>query len=409
MDTVIRNATIAGESGVKDIGIEGGRIVQITDLIEVRGREEVHAEGNLVAPGFMEVHLHMDKALILDRYDWSKREQQPTRRLTSVVEGNKAKHTFTVEDVRDRVIRVAEMCIANGVTGVRTHAEVDPVVGLIGVQGVMEAREACRDWIDIQVCVNAFCGYYYEEGFDNTSGMEKMFRQGIEMGADAVGGVTTAEPDYRKHVDLLFRLAKEYDKSIDFHCDQQSDPPLPLHSPYIAEKTIADGMQGRVLLGHCIAFGHVNDEERSNAINKLREADVQMCISPFMTVKERFLDPMNGGVNVTYITDNIRDAWIPLGNADMLQLALFVARLGPCNSNPELDRVFEMGSMGAARAIGVAGDHGVAVGKKADLVILQAKSGHEAIVDQARKLYVFKNGRVVARDGQLLVGSGQRG
>ena len=61
--------------------------------------------------------------------------------------------------------------------------------------------------------------------------------------------------------------------------------------------------------------------------------------------------------------------------------------------------------MGAARAIGLAEDHGVGVGKRADLVIFEAKSGHEAIITQARKLWVIKGGRVVARNGELLVRS----
>ncbi|MCZ6866700.1 MAG: hypothetical protein ACE1ZD_01245 [Dehalococcoidia bacterium] len=45
----------------------------------------------------------------------------------------------------------------------------------------------------------------------------------------------------------------------------------------------------------------------------------------------------------------------------------------------------------------------MAVGKRGDLVILEARSGHEAIVGQARELWVLKNGRSVARGGHLLI------
>ena len=403
MDLVIRNATVAGQAGVKDIGIKGGRIAQISDRIEVRGQEEIHAHGYLVSPGFVDTHMHLDKALILDRYDWSQREQQPTRRLTNVYETNKVKPSFSVEDVRERAIRIAEMCAVHGTTTLRTHAEMDPVVGLTGIRGVLEAREACRDWMDIQVVANAFCGYYYEAGLADTPGMEEMFRQGIEMGVDAVGGVTEADPDPRAHIDLIFALAKEYDLDVDFHCDQITTPP-PFHIPYIAEKTIAEGMQGRVLLGHCIALGHVTPQERQAAILKLREAQISICITPYTTINERALEPLAGGVNATYMSDNIRDSWQPFGNGDMLHLASFVARLGSWRTNQELDRILEMGTVGAAQAIGLADEYGVAVGKRANLVILEAKSGHEAIVNQARKLWVLKDGRVVARDGQLMVG-----
>ncbi len=402
MDTIIRNATIQGHSGVVDIGIQGGRIVDIEDRIEIRGREEIHSQGYLVSPGFVDVHMHLDKALTLDRYDWALREQQPTRRLTSVFETNKVKPTFTVDDVKARAIRVAEMCAVKGITTIRTHAEVDPVVGLTGIKGVMEAKQACRDLIDIQVVANAFCGYYYGEGFAGTPDMEKMFREAIEMGVDAVGGVTEADPDARAHIDFIFSLTKEYDLDVDFHCDQVTTPPL-FHIPYIADKTMAEGMEGRVLLGHCIALGHVSPDERQKAIEKLKEAQVSICITPYTTIQERLEQPAAGGVNVSYISDNIRDLWAAFGNADMLQLALFVARMGSWRSNQELDRIFDMGTLGAARSIGLAGHHGVGIGCTADLVILEAKSGHEAIVDQARKLWVLKNGRPVAQEGKLLV------
>ena len=121
-----------------------------------------------------------------------------------------------------------------------------------------------------------------------------------------------------------------------------------------------------------------------------REAGVSICCQPNATIEERVIEPVNGGVNVTYMSDNIRDTWQPYGNADMLQLALFVARLGSWRTKEELDHLLEMGSMGAARAIGLAEDHGVAVGKRTDMVVFEAKSGHggdyhlstEAVGDQ---------------------------
>ena len=402
MDMVIRNTTIAGESRHSDIGIDAGRIVAVAERIEEAGTQEIHADGNLVSPGFVDVHMHNDKALLVDRYDWSMREYKATRRLTSIHAVNQMKPHYTVEDVRNRATRVAEMCIVNGITTLRTHAEVDPAAGLTAVKGVLEAKEACRDWIDMQVVANPFCGYHYESGFDSVDGAEKMFREAIELGVDAVGTTTEAEPDWRGNIDRVFRLAKEYGKFADFHADQHLNPP-PLHIPYIAEKTMADGMQGRVLIAHYFALVHVSPEERCRAIQALEEAQISLCFTPFSDIQERMIEPLEGGVNAVYINDNMRDCFTPFGNADMILLALFVARLGPWTTNEELDRIFDMATVGAPRAIGLAEEHGIAVGKTADLVVLEARSRHEAIVDQVRRLWVLKRGKVVARDGQLLV------
>ena len=402
MDLVIRSATIAGYPGLQDIGIDGGVIAAITDHIEGRGTEEIQADGHLVSPGFVDTHLHLDKCLVLDRYDWGEREYQATSRLTAVHEGNKVKPSFTVEDVRDRAIRHAVMCASHGTTTIRTHAEVDPVVGLTGMRGVLQAREACREFIDMQIVCNAFCGYYYGEGFAAEPDMDRMFREAIELGCDAVGGVTEGDPDGKGHVDYIFSLAREYDKGVDFHCDQITTPP-PFYIPYIAEKTMAEGMQGRVLLGHCHAIAHVGAEERQRAIGLLSEAGVSMCITPFTTVQERLLEPSLGGVTATYMTDNVQDTWQPFGNGDMLLLSVFVARLGTWRSSREMDRIFDIGTIDAARAIGIEGNHGVEEGKAADLVILEASSRHEAVVNQVRKLWVIKGGKPVAREGQMLV------
>ncbi len=402
MDLVIRNAVIAGYPERQDIGIEGGFIASIADSIDGRGDDEIDAGGHLVAPGFVDTHLHLDKCLVLDRYDWGVREYQATPRLTAVHESNKIKPFFTEEDVRDRAIRHAVMCASHGTTTIRTHAEVDPVVGLTGIKGVLQAREACKGFIDMQIVANAFCGYYYGEGFAAERDMEKMFREAIEMGCDAVGGVTEGEPDGKAHVDYILSLAKEYDKDADFHCDQITTPP-PFYIPYVAERTIAEGMQGRVLLGHCHAIAHVSAEERQRAIRMLREARVSMCITPFATVQERLLEPFLGGVTATYMTDNVQDSWQPFGNGDMLLLALFVARLGTWRSTQEMDRIFDIGTVTAAEAIGIGGEHGVEEGKAADLVVLEAGSRHEALVNQVKKLWIIKGGRPVAREGQMLV------
>ena len=122
-------------------------------------------------------------------------------------------------------------------------------------------------------------------------------------------------------------------------------------------------------------------------------------------MRERVALPRQAGVNVSYMSDNIQDTWQPHGNGDMLLLAAFTARLTPFNTNADLDAVLEMGTLGAARSLGFENEHGMAVGKRADLMVLEAPTAHEAVVNQSRRLWVIKGGRVVASDGRLLEGA----
>ena len=395
MQLVIRNASIPGVSGTRDIGIDGGHITAVEPRVAGEADREIDAAGNLVSAGFVDAHTHLDKALVLDRYDWAEREMQATPRMTSVVESDKVKRNFTADDVRQRAVRLGRMCAAHGTTTLRSHVDIDEVVGLTDMEGVLAAKEELRGLIDVQVSPYAI------NGFEGQPRSEPLLREALRMGADLVGGVPEADEDGSAHVDKVFELANEFGIGIDFHTDQVRAA-RPFALPHIAEKTMADGMQGRVMASHCFALGHVPEDEHKQAIDLCAQAGVSICVTPYFTMRERLALPRQAGVNVSYMSDNIQDTWQPHGNGDMLLLAIFTARLTPFNTNEDLDAVLEMGTLGAAKSLGFADEVGVAVGKRADLMVLEAATAHEAVVNQVRRLWVIKAGRVVAEDGRLV-------
>lgn len=67
-DTIIRHGTIIDGSNaprfVADLALDDGRIVHIGDLADATGTEEIDATGRIVAPGFIDVHIHSEVALI---------------------------------------------------------------------------------------------------------------------------------------------------------------------------------------------------------------------------------------------------------------------------------------------------------------------------------------------------------
>ncbi len=66
-DLVIRNGTVIDGTGAagttSDVGVTGDRITAVGDLHAARGRVEIDAAGNVVSPGFIDVHTHDDNAL----------------------------------------------------------------------------------------------------------------------------------------------------------------------------------------------------------------------------------------------------------------------------------------------------------------------------------------------------------
>ena len=71
MDLLIKNARVWDDRPPVDIGIEGERIAAIEPGIEADAGRVIDAGGRAVLPGFVEPHLHLDKALLYRR--------QPTR------------------------------------------------------------------------------------------------------------------------------------------------------------------------------------------------------------------------------------------------------------------------------------------------------------------------------------------
>ena len=66
-DLILRDARLAeGDGTPVDIGISEGRIAAVAPALAAQAPEE-RLDGRLVVPGFVETHLHLDKACILDR------------------------------------------------------------------------------------------------------------------------------------------------------------------------------------------------------------------------------------------------------------------------------------------------------------------------------------------------------
>ena len=70
-DLVIRNGNIVDGSGKKpflgDIAIDEGKITKVGEVIN-SGKKEIDASGNLVSPGWVDIHTHYDGQVCWDPY-----------------------------------------------------------------------------------------------------------------------------------------------------------------------------------------------------------------------------------------------------------------------------------------------------------------------------------------------------
>src|SRR4030088_2190538 len=169
-DLIFRRAVTALAATPVDIGVSDGRIAAIAPRLESQA-PEVHVDGRLVLPGFVDTHIHLDKACLLGRcgHDHGSVSE-------ALAAGAAMKREFTVEDVYARGARVIERAIVHGTTRMRTHVEIDPRIGLRGFAAIKALKSDYAWALDLSLCV------FPQEGLTNDPGSEELLVEALRDG-----------------------------------------------------------------------------------------------------------------------------------------------------------------------------------------------------------------------------------
>jgi cytosine deaminase len=401
MDLLITNARVWDDRPPVDIGIEGERIAAIEPRIEAEAGRVIDADGRAVLPGFVEPHLHLDKALLYRRQPARDGTLAEAIRLTGQLKAEQDR-----DDVIERSRAVLDMAVAHGTVAIRAHPDVDPIQGLLGIETALALREEYRELLDLEAVA------FPQEGIVKAPGTLELMEEALRMGASVVGGCPYNEPsweDTRRHIDLVFELAQRFDVPVDMHADFADDAGDQRYAAagYIAEKAIELGWQGRVSLGHVTSLAALTREEAMPVVERLRDAQVTIVTLPATDLylggrgdernQRRGLTPVHllrdSGVNVTFSSNNVRNAFTPFGKADMLQIGNLLAHTAQFGTPHSQAEVLRMATYDAARSIGL-GDYGLAEGRRADLVVLDSPLVADVLADIPPRLWVVKRGRV---------------
>jgi cytosine deaminase len=402
LNLLIRNARLRGQDQLVDIGIESGRIAAIAPKLAASAKQEIDAAGDLLVPGFVNLHLHADKALLGEVM-----RPNVSGTLPEAIEiTNDFKRKYDPLEVAQRAGRVLETGIRNGTTLFRLFADVGTIGGLRGAQGLLLARENYRGYCDIQVVA------FPQEGIVRDPGAAELLDEAIKQGCDVVGGLPWYEytdEDAREHIDICFDLAKRHDRDIHMLVDDTDDANS-RSLEYLALKTMREGFHGRVTASHCGAMAGYNDVYAAKVIDMVATANVTISSNTHINLVcsaridrepkrrgiARIKELLARGVNVIASQDDVDDPYYPFGKPDQLEVALMMAHTAQLTMPHELEQVFDMVTANAARAARLS-DYWIAPGKKADLVVLGAPSVRAALRLQPPRRHVIKDGVEVAR------------
>jgi cytosine deaminase len=395
MDLILRNARVtdASHPGTVDIGIDRGRIVAIEPRLTADGRD-IDAQGRLVAPGLIETHIHLDKSCILDRCKAEKGDLEE-----AIGEVARAKKAFTPEDVYARAKRTLEKCILNGTTHIRTQLEVDPGIGLRGLQGVRPLIDEYKWAIDIEICI------FPQEGLLNNPGTDELMVEALKMGGTVVGAAPYTDSNPQGQIDRIFEIARQFDIDIDMHLDFGPD----LHAldlEYVCRLTDTYGYGGRVAIGHVTKLSAAPAALFEEAAGRLANSGVALTILPatdlYLMGRHMRHSVMRGvtpahqllhrGVNCSLSTNNVLNPFTPFGDCSLIRMANLYANVCQVGAREDVRECFNMITTRSARLMRCQ-DYGVEVGRSADLVVLDCPDPETAIAELAVPLYSFKRGR----------------
>jgi cytosine deaminase len=389
---------------IVDIGILNGIIVDINHRLKGKGDREIEIDGRLVVPGFVDLHMHLDKAWIGGSDRW---ECITLLDMIAATREFMRTKSWKEEEIMPRVIKAVELCVRKGTTAMRTHVDLEQGAGIEGIKAVLKAREQVKPWVDMQVVAFSLDGFR-----GAPDGGESLLRQALDLGADIIGGNPIMNDDPSPYFDMLFKVARDYNMDLDIHIDETNDPGE-RWVELLAEKTIEYDWVGRVTASHVCSLYWLSDKDSAQIIAKMAQAQMKVITNPLTNLYIRGKDPriptgptrvkelLDGGIEVGIGTDNTGDFFAPLGNADMLLAALFLAYQRRLGNRPVIETVLNMATEKGAEFMGFTPGYGVAIGKRADLVVLDAQLAEKALIDVVPRYYVIKQGKIIVEQGDL--------
>jgi len=400
-DLLIKHANLPDDRKNFDIAIQNKKIVAIERDIVGDAANSIDATNKLVSPGHVDSHFHLDATLTLGQ----PRFNESGTLLEGIQLWDELKPHLTIEHIKKRARKLCYWAIANGCLAIRSHVDISDD-RLLAVEALLELQKEMKDWIDIQLVAFPQNGYLrYKNSIQN---LDRALKKGVEV----VGGIPHFERTMNEgsqSIKLLCEIAAKQGLLVDMHCDE-SDDPMSRHVETLAFEAQRLGLQGRVTGSHLTSMHSMDNYYVSKLMPLLREAELQVVANPLINITlqgrhdlypkrrgmTRVKELLNNNVNVAFGHDCVMDPWYSLGKHDMLEVAHMGLHVGQMTGMKEMHQIFQAITTNGAKVMQL-NNYGIEVGCDANLVVHQANNPIEAIRLCNARLFVIRNGQVIAK------------
>ncbi|MDU4959060.1 MAG: cytosine deaminase [Sporomusaceae bacterium] len=399
------NARLRDQDGLWEIAVDDGQISAISaqgELTRSYGKEDLDAGAGLVLPPFIEPHVHLDAALTAGEPRWN----VSGTLFEGIACWAERKQLLSRDDIKRRATAALKWQIAQGIQHVRTHVDVtDPQ--LLALQALLEVKQEMADWVDLQLVA------FPQEGICSYPRGVELLEEALVMGADVVGAIPHFEFTREYGVQSLkqaFDLAEKYGRLVDVHCDEIDDEQSRFIE-VVATEAYERGIGERVTASHTTAMHSYNNAYAYKLFRLLKMADLNFVANPLVNTHlqgrfdsypkrrgvTRVKELLEAGLNVCFGHDDIVDPWYPLGTGNMLQVLHLGLHVCQMMGYEQIDSALSLITDNSARTLQLGDRYGIEPGKPANLIVLPASGGYDAIRRQTPVRYSLRNGRIIAR------------
>ncbi|MEZ6970768.1 cytosine deaminase [Aeromonas sp. S11(2024)] len=400
---LIQHIRLADREGFWQIRCQDGVITAIEphDEHAVAGRV-LDGEGGLAISPFIEPHIHLDTTQTAGEPSWN----LSGTLFEGIERWAERKALLTHEDVKQRAIQTLKWQIANGIQFVRTHVDVSDL-NLVALKAMLEVREEMKEWVELQIVA------FPQEGILSYPNGKALLEEALKLGADVIGAIPHFEFTREYGVESLhyiFDLAEKYQVLVDVHCDEIDDE----QSRFIetlATLAYERGIGHRVTASHTTAMHSYNGAYASRLFRLLKMADINFVANPLVNIHlqgrfdtypkrrgiTRVKEMLEANINVCFGHDDVFDPWYPMGTANMLQVLHMGLHVCQIMGYEQINDGLKLISSHSARTLNVQDRYGIEVGKPANLLILPADNGFDAVRRQVPVRYSIRHGKVIAQ------------
>lgn len=400
----IINAALRHQPGLFTLSLEEGVIAAIDTqsalIAPVTVPDVLDAAGNLVIPPLVEPHIHLDATLTAGEPEWN----MSGTLFEGIERWSQRKATIDHEDTKRRAHTTIGMLRDHGIQHVRTHIDVtDPTLAALHV--MLEVKEEARDLIDLQIVA------FPQEGIESFDNGRRLMEAAIDMGADVVGGIPHFEYTREQGVSsikFLMDLAERTGCLVDVHCDETDDAQSRFLE-VLAEEARVRGVGKLVTASHTVAMGSYDNAYCSKLFRLLKRSGISFVSCPTESIHlqgrfdtfpkrrgvTRVAELDRAGMNVCFGQDSIKDPWYPLGNGNILRVLDAGLHICHMMGYDDLQRCLDFVTDNSAKALNLGNRYGIALGRPANLVILDAENDYEAVRKQAKARVSIRHGKVI--------------